>query len=345
MSEDATVVLSRRDCLGSMRAAIAVGLGCAPLSIAASLVACTMTTTVPPPVQGRFALPDGPLEATSNLIIVGDIQRRLPIERFFREDNEKGTERVVRAIARESKSAVILLGDLVAQGMSKDDWRRFDQQALEIGAPILPVYGNHDLGGDCTAWLSRFPWFSTASWYEVRWGKVAFLFLDSNLEELDASSRHSQNAWYTDRLGILDRDVTVGAVVTVLHHAPFTENPNARADRGMAREAFVTPFCAGRKSTAMLSGHAHGYERYRRLCGGHIVSFIVSGGGGGPRPRLATPTYADDCLVEGSCALHERPLNYLRLEQTRFGFTITALAPLDDGSVTVFDSVQLPFTG
>jgi hypothetical protein len=44
-------------------------------------------------------------------------------------------------------------------------------------------------------------------------------------------------------------------------------------------DAFVPAFFASRKTRAMVTGHAHGYERFER----QGKTFIVTGGGGGPR--------------------------------------------------------------
>ncbi len=68
------------------------------------------------------------------------------------------------------------------------------------------------------------------------------------------------------------------------------------------QRVFVPPFAAARKTIAMLSGHVHSYERFER--GGKI--YIVAGGGGGPRARLAAGDrrrHADD-LFDGPSVRH-----------------------------------------
>jgi hypothetical protein len=63
-----------------------------------------------------------------------------------------------------------------------------------------------------------------------------------------------------------------------LHHAPYT-NSSLVSDAIDVRQAFVPAFFASRKTRAMVTGHAHGYERFVR----EGKTFIVTGGGGGPR--------------------------------------------------------------
>lgn len=95
----------------------------------------------------------------------------------------------------------------------------------------------------------------------------------------------------------------------------------------------------------MVSGHAHGYERYENVCRGRQVQFIVSGGGGGPRPRLERPYFDDECLAMGHCDAYERPMHYLLLDQHDWGISIRARALGDTDPRQAFDTVHLSYSG
>ena len=84
-------------------------------------------------------------------------------------------------------------------------------------------------------------------------------------------------------LSAYDADPGVRAVLVAFHHPPFT-NSTVTGDEIHVQRAFVPPFERARKTVAILSGHVHGYERYERAG----KSYVVSGGGGGPRAAFAT---------------------------------------------------------
>jgi hypothetical protein len=82
-------------------------------------------------------------------------------------------------------------------------------------------------------------------------------------------------------LSSLEADGTVSAVLVFLHHAPYT-NSSIVGDDPNVLSTFVPPFMTKQKTLAMITGHAHGYERFDRKG----KAFIVTAGGGGPRSPL-----------------------------------------------------------
>ncbi len=99
-----------------------------------------------------------------------------------------------------------------------------------------------------------------------------------------------------ERLAAFDADPSVRGVVVFVHHPPFT-NSTVTGDELHVRQAFVPPFAAARKTLAMVAGHVHSYEHFVR----GAKTFLVAGGGGGPRARLARGAarrHADD-LFDG----------------------------------------------
>jgi hypothetical protein len=290
-----------------------------------------------------------PIPRSSNAIaVVGDLQGLLFAERLIgRSDNGEETAELVCQMGQERVGATVLLGDLVTFGSSVDAWERFDESANRLSGVLLPVRGNHDLMGNEAdsdhAWVSRFPWFDRQPWYAVKWNQLGLVFLDSNLEKLEPIAQVAEQFWYQRVLDHFEWDPSVRGVVVFLHHAPFTANPNTQSGLRSLREAFVEPFCAHEKTLAMISGHAHDYERYDTKCGKRRVEFIVSGGGGGPAPKWVRPYYDDACLAAGRCEPDGRPMHYLVLKQQDWGISIFAHALSPGSEANVFDWSHLPY--
>jgi 3',5'-cyclic AMP phosphodiesterase CpdA len=229
-----------------------------------------------PPKTGRFA-------------IVSDFQRTSRAE-VWRESNQEERAIILAAIAREEPELVLMLGDLVFCGSSASDWKDFDALAAPIrqaGVPVLAVPGNHEY------WLSpgvalrnfhaRFPLLEQRRWHARSWGPLRLLLLDSNRRFLSSSLWEEQARWYAEEIARADRDSQTRGTLVLLHHPPYT-NSSVTSDELHVQRFFVPPFQVARKTLAMLSGHVHSYERYER--GGK--TFLVTGGGGGPRIRLKT---------------------------------------------------------
>ncbi len=282
------------------------------------------------------------------MVVVGDLQGTHQVESLVlrREDNRRETEALVCQMGGEGQGATALLGDLVTWGSSEDSWRHFDELASRIQGTLLPVRGNHDyLGLNEEAreqWLRRFPWFEQASWYSVKWNRLGLVFLESNLGELPVAAQTAQRHWYERVLAEFEQDPLVSGILVFLHHAPYTNNPNAQGGLDDLRKAFVAPFCRSTKVLAMVAGHAHGYERFAKPCGDRESLFIVSGGGGGPRPVEST-CFDDECLASGCCESSSRPLHYLVLQQRPKGLEVTVQAQRTKTADGVLEVVQIPF--
>jgi len=326
------------------------------LAVWAMVVLASACGHTPLPCAARLFHPPTPYHhpprispAMNAMAVVGDLQGLLMVERLIgRSDNTEETGELICQMARERVGATVLLGDLVAYGASQDDWERFDELKSRMNGALLPVRGNHDLMGNDAkanaAWLRRFPWFDRQPWYAITWNRLGLVFLDSNLDELQPSAQMAEQFWYQKVLERFDLDPHVSGVVVFLHHAPFSANPNTQSGLNSLRGAFVEPFCAHAKTLAMISGHAHDYERYDTRCGTRRVEFIVSGGGGGPAPHWVQPYYDDSCLAAGRCEANRRPMHYLVLKQHDWGITIVAHALGQNGQATTFDWAHIPFT-
>lgn len=221
--------------------------------------------------------------------VVSDLQRTSHAE-VWRESNRDERERVLEEIAREGPDFVAVLGDLVFRGSSAAEWRDLDRVCAplrEARVPVLPVLGNHEYWvsrrGVLPQFFARFPHLEKQHWYSVPYGPLGLVFLDSNLRWLPAVRWQEQLGWFERELSRLDEDPEVRGALVFLHHPPFT-NSTVTADEKHVQRFFVPPFSRAQKTLAMVSGHVHSYERFDR--GGK--TFLVTGGGGGPRVRLAT---------------------------------------------------------
>jgi len=260
-----------------------------------------------------LAQPDAVLAGTGMFAVVGDLQPTSGLE-VWRESNHAERKLIVREIARDSPDFVALLGDLVFCGSSEAAWSEFDRLCAPLRSEkvlTMPVLGNHEY------WLSRrpalanffarFPHLEGRHWYAVRYGPLGLVFLDSNVHWLSPPRWRDQLAWYERQLAAFESDPAVRGVLVLLHHPPFT-NSRVTSDTLHVQKEIVPLFQLAEKTLAMLSGHVHSYERFER--GGK--TFLVTGGGGGPRAPLAEGRrrrHTDDAF--GGPAL--RLFHYLRM--------------------------------
>jgi hypothetical protein len=220
--------------------------------------------------------------------VVGDLQRTAPLLEFWREQNDAERARVVDAIARARPDLVLITGDCVFDGGSDAEWEAFDRLTEPLRAvPVVSAFGNHEYWEGRAAAeahvFPRFPLDGAAHWLTIALGPLRIVVLDSNDERLGAADWSREIAWYESTLRALDADPEVRGVFVAFHHPPFT-NSTVTGDEPQVQRALVPPFARARKTLAMLNGHVHSYERFAR----DGKTYVVSGGGGGPRARLET---------------------------------------------------------
>lgn len=72
-----------------------------------------------------------------------------------------------------------------------------------------------------------------------------------------------------------------GAVILAVHHPPYTSGVIHVSSPGMLKDIEDAIQYAGNFAPhAVLSGHAHNYQRYTRVMGKRQIPFIVAGSGG-----------------------------------------------------------------
>jgi predicted phosphodiesterase len=224
----------------------------------------------------------------STFIIIGDTQRTSAWE-FWRERNFFQTQSLAAEMARRDPAFIIHLGDLTARGSSTRHWNLFEKYHKPIfdrGIPIFPILGNHDyLVGRKRAlnnFFVRFPYLESKRWYSFTFKRVGFLMLDSNFKRLTADEMKQQNDWYRAELVHMEESADIDFIIVCAHHPPYTNSKTIKPSERV-RIDFAEPFQRRRKTAIFFSGHCHSYERFS--VGGKY--FIVSGGGGGPRHKLA----------------------------------------------------------
>lgn len=284
-------------------------------------------------------------ESSGTLALIGDTQRTLWLERLIgREDNDAERAALVRDLLTQNPGTVVLLGDMTCSGGARDEWQEFDAlfaPLREASVPMLALLGNHEYWGADNGALAnatgRFPQLGQQHWYSRMFGRLALVFLDSNRGALGEDAWTEQVEWYLRTLAELEARAAVGGVLVLAHHPPYT-NSRTTADDEDVQRAFLPGFFAARKTLAFVSGHTHAYERFEK----EGRTFVVSGGGGGPRVRLLQGP--DARHQDLSAAPAPRPFHYLLVEQNAAGAQVTVRG-LDKGesSARVVDRFSLPF--
>lgn len=239
--------------------------------------------------------------STGRFAVVGDLQRTSLVE-FWKESNERESGRLVREIAACGPDFLVGAGDFVFCGSSRLAWKEFDaltRPLRDAGVPLLPILGNHEYWFRKSAalrnYFARFPHLSGRHWYSVTYGALGLVFLDSNEKALGKARWSEEAAWFASELARFDADREVRGTLVFVHHPPFT-NSTVTSDESHVQRAFVPPFLAAKKTLAMICGHVHSYEQFEK--GGK--TFLVTGGGGGPRVRLASGAarrHSDDAFA------------------------------------------------
>ena len=278
------------------------------------------------------------------IALVGDLQRTSIWELVMgREQNDPERGLIVKSISTDNPAMVILLGDMVFDGSNSFQWDYFDSlmnPVTEKNIPVKPVIGNHEYWGKRSSNLSflykRFPFFRQKTWYAQTHDSLALIFLNSNHLELSPYEWEEQINWYNNRIYNFQNDPAIKGILVFTHHPPYT-NSLITGDEEEVQEAFLSAFNKSTKTLAFISGHAHTYERF-------IINkktFIVSGGGGGPRVPLKIGLDSHDDLCKEKSP---RPFNYLLAERVNDGVNITVKAlKKDSKKFYILENFTIPF--
>ena len=276
-------------------------------------------------------------------IVMGDTRDKIFLE-VWRAGADTERKTVAEQICAERPAMVINTGDIVLWGCSQSHWAQFDQEnrcVRDQGIPYFPCLGNHDYWGDnrlaLDHYFSRFPDLLGRKWYDITTGKVLWLLLDSNYDELATYEIAAQERWFQERLQAAHDDSRIKLVIVVTHHPPYT-NAVSHGEATWLQQSLLPLIERCPKARLFISGHNHSYEHLR--VGG--VHYIVSGGGGAPLMGITTdPKRQRRPDVSGLPA--ERGFHYCRLTLTESSllFSLQMLQP--NGSWREQERFQLDY--
>jgi hypothetical protein len=233
-----------------------------------------------------FVAADSQLPSPLTFIAYGD-------QRFTDPSNTQKTDPrirqwLVKQIAAEHPSAVIMNGDVPLAGDVANDYTVFQNETKvwrDSRMRVFPALGNHEFHGDpqkdLENWWTAFPELQNRRWYSAQLGsRVYLLFLDSDTSLLPGSD---QARWIEQQLEGLPS--TIDFVILSLHHPPVADiqqhievDHNPRPNEIALRDYLSKAAPASHASFLVSAGHIHNYER--SVVDG--VTYLVSGGGGAP---------------------------------------------------------------
>jgi hypothetical protein len=266
------------------------------------------------------------------------------------------------------------LGDVIYDfGEGEYYYDQFYEPYRDYPAPILAVPGNHDgvvyktdpsptlqafLRNFCAATpavstdaggLSRTAQIQPGVFYTFDAPFVRILGIYSNVLEdpgvissegnTDSPVSDIQLDYLTAALGRAKSENYAGAMIIAVHHPPFTYGSQHSGSPRMLQDLDQCANTAGFWPHAVLSGHAHNYQRFTRVngatqipyiiggCGGHNVDSIQSGSNG----AIRTPVSVTSTLTFES--YDDTDYGYLRVIVTAEELTIE-YHPASDGACT-----------
>jgi Calcineurin-like phosphoesterase len=154
-----------------------------------------------------------------------------------------------------------------------------------------------------------------------------------------------QLTFLTSELSRLKADRAAGkrAILIAVHHPPLSVDAKTGGSAGLMQDIDSCCKAAGLWPDAVLSGHAHLYQRFTRKVNGRKVPYIVSGSGGyaATPPQEASPPAG---TVIGDHTLEITPIvkfGYLTLTTDAKTLTIAFKSAPLGGPVTQLDFVTL----
>jgi hypothetical protein len=262
------------------------------------------------------------------------------------------------------------LGDVVYYfGEGTYYYDQFYEPFRNYPAPIVAIPGNHDgvvyakdpaptldafLRNFCAAapgpspdagGLSRTTMIEPGVYFTFDAPFVRILGLYSNVLEDPGvissqggtnSLNDQQITFLTTALKRVKSEKYAGAVIIAVHHPPFTGAVTHGGSPQMLADIDSACTAAGVWPHAVLSGHAHNYQRYTRTVSGIQIPFLVAGCGGHSPLSVMRGTYRTPYKVDDTLTLEsydDKDYGYLRIVVTAETLTIE-FHPQSDGGTT-----------
>ena len=191
------------------------------------------------------------------------------------EDNPEHMA-ITTAMAAEKPDFYIHTGDMGFSGGMESEWYLFFATSTPLMpcAPIYPVFGNHDVGGEAR-WADLFdlPGDGGAKmYYSWDYSNTHFTVLCVECG-LDASG--AQVTWLAADLAAAHQNSAIGHIFVSFHEPAYTYSTHAPDS---AAQQNVVPLLKQYQARAVFAGHNHLYERI--IMDG--ITYLTIGGGGAP---------------------------------------------------------------
>ena len=145
-----------------------------------------------------------------------------------------------------------------------------------------------------------------------------------------------QITFLTTALERVKSDSFEGAVIIATHHPPYTGGADHGGSPLMLQDIDTACQAAGVWPHAVLSGHAHNYQRYTRVVNNYQIPYVVAGcGGHSPLSKMRT-NYRTPYQIDSTLTLEsydDTNYGYLRIIVNAQTMTIE-FHPESDGATT-----------
>lgn len=193
---------------------------------------------------------------------------------------------VIQGIAADRPAFFINTGDIFKTGVDTALYMEdffLGAKDLIANTPFFLAIGNHEYGGDPAARTTKkyFSFPGNKTWYEVNYGGIQFLFLDSTIllrrcaenslqdKTENKLATDEQFIWLVGKLHLPKPDWRI----VVLHHQIYSSGIFG-IDSSLVE--ILVPLFEQNQVDLILSGHEHNYERSER----NGITYILTGGGG-----------------------------------------------------------------
>lgn len=195
-------------------------------------------------------------------------------------------EKIADLVWEDRPNFAVIAGDLVDQGLDKNDWLEnfFPKgRPLLSRIPVYPVLGNHEQ--DASYYYQYVVAAPPEYYYTFTYGNAQFFMIDTNRDVSEGSEQYDWLEWELAKSKAMWK-------IAVHHHPPYSSDSDDHGDTNQTLSTLGTdarnlvPLYERYGLDFCLFGHTHLYERSWPIKDNQInmkkgVVYINSGGGGG----------------------------------------------------------------